>query len=360
MRKIERLDVRCCKLPTEDGPESDGTAVWSGTTMVIAEPRCAGVTGLGYTYTTEATAGVIQDVLAPCIVGHDALAIAAARTRMLQTIRNYGRSGIVACAISAVDVALWDLKAKLLGLPLAHLLGPARERVPAYASGGFTSEGPDALAREVSGYAHAGYQRVKIKIGRDPARDPERVRVLAEAAGPGVELMVDANGAYSRKQALHMLEVLERLGVRYFEEPVSSDDLEGLRVVRDHASIAIAAGEYGFDAPYFARMLAAGAVDILQADATRCLGITGFLDADALCEAALVPLSAHCAPAIHVHAAAAARRLVHVEHFRDHVRMEQRLFEGTPALERGELRFDARAPGLGITLREDEAKRLAA
>lgn len=358
--KVERLDVRVCRLPTARGPESDGTARWHETTMVIAEPRCAGVTGLGYSYVADAAARVIRDQLAPCVVGADPFAIAAARVRMVTAIRNHGRPGLIACAIAAVDNALWELKARLLGVPLAVLLGPARARVPAYASGGFTSTDLDALAREVEGYRDAGYRRVKIKIGRDPARDRERVRVLREAAGPAIEIMVDANGAYHRKQAIAMLDVLAEHGVGYFEEPVSSDDLEGLRLVRDRAALQIAAGEYGYDTIYFRRLLEAQAVDVVQADATRCLGITGFLDADALCEAYAMPLSAHCAPALHVHAGAAARRLVHVEHFRDHVRMEHILFEGAPELDRGELAFHADRPGLGLVVREREARKLAA
>jgi L-alanine-DL-glutamate epimerase-like enolase superfamily enzyme len=358
-RSIEQLDVHVLQLPTER-PESDGTARWSATTMVLAELRAAGLVGLGYSYITAAAGSVIRDLLAPCVVGADAFAIPDIVTRMVQAVRNHGRPGLVACAISAVDVALWDLKAKLLDVALAMLLGPARSHVPAYASGGFTSSGLDELAREVEGYVAHGYRRVKIKIGREPEQDPDRIRVLAQAAGPHVETMVDANGAYHRKQALAMADTAARHGVVYFEEPVSSDDLEGLHVLRHRAPMSIAAGEYGYDAVYFRRMLEAGAVDILQADATRCLGVTGFLHADALCEAYATPLSAHCAPAIHAHAGAAARRLVHVEHFRDHVRMESILFDGVPALDNGALVPDLQRPGLGLLLKPAEAKRYAA
>jgi L-alanine-DL-glutamate epimerase-like enolase superfamily enzyme len=318
---------------------------------VIAEVRAGGATGLGYSYVSAAAATVIDELLAPAIEGLDAEAIPAAMIRMLQVVRNHGRGGIAACAISAVDVALWDLKARRLGLSVAQLLGPARERVPVYASGGFTSTPPDALAREIADYAARGYRRVKIKIGRD--RDPDRLRVLADA-GAGMGLMVDANGAYTVKQALAIAELAA--GVEYFEEPVSSDDLDGLRRIRDHAPMAIAAGEYGYDAAYYRRLI--DSVDIVQADATRCLGITGFLQVDALCDAAGMPLSSHCAPAIHVHACAAARRLLHLEHFRDHVRLESMLFDGAPDLINGEL--EPRGPGLGVSLRATEAKRFAA
>jgi L-alanine-DL-glutamate epimerase-like enolase superfamily enzyme len=359
---LDALDVRVCTLATEGGPESDGTAVWDATTMVIAEPRAAGVTGLGYSYISGAAAAVIRELLAPVVVGLSVYAIPEAMTAMLRVIRNHGRPGLVACAISAVDVALWDLKAKLLGVALAELLGPARTRVPVYASGGFTSSNLDQLGRELAGYREAGHRRVKIKVGREPARDVDRVRVAREALGDDIELMVDANGAYARPQALAMAERFAAYGVVYFEEPVSSDDLDGLRWLRERApaGMAIAAGEYAYDGWYVRRMLDASAVDIQQVDATRALGITGFLQANAMCAARSLPLSSHCAPSIHAHAGAAASNLVHLEYFRDHARMEARLFEGALAPEQGELAYAAARPGLGLVLREPEAKRLAA
>ena len=356
---IDRVGVGVYRLATEGGPASDGTAVWDATTMVVVEPAAGGVTGLGYSYIDGAAAAVIRDLLAPAIHGVDACAIPTAMAAMLRAVRNHGRPGLVACAISAVDVALWDLKARLLDLPLVRLLGAARDRVPVYASGGFTSSSLHQLARELAGYVTAGHRRVKIKIGREPARDLERVRAARDTVGPDVELMVDANGAYQRKQALAFAEQFARFGVSYFEEPVTSDDLDGLRLLRDRApaGMAIAAGEYGYDPAYFDRML--GAVDILQADATRALGITGFLHANALCAARSLPLSAHCAPAIHAHAGAAASQLVHVEHFRDHVRMEGRIFDGALPILDGMLAPDPGRPGLGLHLDPKEAARHA-
>ncbi|MEO6774007.1 MAG: enolase C-terminal domain-like protein, partial [Kofleriaceae bacterium] len=292
-------------------------------------------------------------------IGLDAFAIPTAMTAMMHAIRNHGRPGLVACAVSAVETALWDLKAKLLGIALADLFGAARTSVPVYASGGFTSSDLDALGAELADYRAHGHRRVKIKVGREPARDADRVRVARAAIGDAIELMVDANGAYTRPQALEMAQQFARHGVCYFEEPVSSDDLDGLRQVRDRApaGMAIAAGEYGYDGWYFRRMLEAGAVDILQADSTRALGFTGFLQADAMCRARSLPLSSHCAPSLHAHAGAAASQLVHLEYFRDHWRMEQLLFEGTlPAID-GAISFDRTRPGLGLVLREKEAAR---
>lgn len=345
---IEKLDVHVCELPTARQPETDGTAAWSSTTMVIAMVRAGGVCGLGYSYVDAAAAGIIHDLLEHTVVGHDAFAIPATFVRMCRAIRNHGRAGLCAMAVSAVDVALWDLKARLLGVPLSVLLGPARAEVPVYASGGFTSTPLDELAKEIARYREQGHVRVKIKIGAGHAADVERVRVAREAAGD-MELMVDANGAYTAKDAIALADALAPYHVVYFEEPVSSDDLDGLALVRDRALPNVAAGEYGHDAAYFRRMLPT--VDILQADATRCMGITGFLQVDALCTAANKPLSAHCAPALHVHPAASALRLAHIEYFFDHARMEQRVFDGFPQLRRGCLVINPRRPGLGLELR---------
>jgi L-alanine-DL-glutamate epimerase-like enolase superfamily enzyme len=348
---IERLDVQICELPTIRQPETDGTASWSSTTMVIATVRAGGVSGMGYSYVAAAAAGIIRELLEGQVLGRDAFAIPSTFVRMCRAIRNHGRPGVCAMAVSAVDVALWDLKAKLLGVPLAVLLGPARAEVPVYASGGFTSTPLDDLAKEIASYREQGHRRVKIKIGAGHAKDVERVRVAREAAGD-MDLMVDANGAYSAKDAIALAEALADYHVIYFEEPVSSDDLEGLALVRDRILPNVAAGEYGHDATYFRKMLPT--VDILQADATRCMGITGFLQVDALCTAANKPLSAHCAPALHLHPAAAALRLAHIEYFFDHARMEQRVFDGFPELVRGALAIDPRRPGLGLTLRPRE------
>jgi L-alanine-DL-glutamate epimerase-like enolase superfamily enzyme len=265
-------------------------------------------------------------------------------------------------AISAVDVALWDLKANLLNIPLVTLLGAVRTAVPIYGSGGFTSYSDEQLRNQLAGWVEQGIPRVKMKIGRDAKADLHRVAFARKAIGPDAELFVDANGAYSRKQAVEQANKFAENGVNWFEEPVSSDDLEGLRLLRDRApaGMEIAAGEYGYDSWYFRRMLDAGAVDVLQADATRCGGITGFLQAAALCEAHHLPLSAHTAPTIHTHLGCAAAPLRHLEYFHDHVRIENMFFEGVPFPVKGELLPDLSRPGMGIEFKQMDAQRFAA
>ena len=359
--RVERVDVSTYTVPT-DSPESDGTLKWDKTTMVMAEVHGGGRTGLGYTYADGSAAKLIHSTLAEVVKGSDAMAPPASYIAMWQRIRNLGRPGICSAAISAVDCALWDLKARLLGLPLVTLLGQVRPGAPVYGSGGFTSYSDKQLQQQLAGWVHQGIPRVKMKIGREPQRDIGRVRVAREAIGHEPELFVDANGAYSRKQALYQAEAFTQFGVFWFEEPVSSDDLEGLRLIRDRAPamMEIAAGEYGYDIFYFHRMLEAGAVDVQQADITRCGGVTGFLQVAALCQAYNLPLSGHTAPALHTHPACAVSPFKNLEYFHDHVRIEKMFFDGLPQLVNGELRPDLSRPGLGLELKQADAQRFAA
>jgi L-alanine-DL-glutamate epimerase-like enolase superfamily enzyme len=358
---ISRIEANSFTVPT-DFPESDGTLSWDRTTIVVVQVSGGGKQGLGYTYADTATATLIQDTLAPYAQTMDAMSPPAVYMAMWRRLRNLGRPGICSMAISAVDCALWDLKARLLGLPLVTLLGQVREAAPVYGSGGFTSYSDRQLAKQLSGWVSQGIPRVKMKIGRDAKRDLDRVRVARHAIGAKAELYVDANGAYSRKQALAQAEPFADFGVRWFEEPVSSDDLEGLRLVRDRAPapMDIAAGEYGYDVFYFRNMLSAGAVDVQQADITRCGGVTGFLQVAALCQAHNIPLSGHTAPALHAHVACAVTPFKNLEYFHDHVRIEQMIFDGLPQLVNGALRPDLSRPGLGLEFKRRDAERFAA
>lgn len=348
------------QIPT-DAPEGDGTFDWEATTLVLVEITAGGVTGLGYTYADAAAAGVIGSALSKALAGHDAFDIPGAHVAMVRQVRNLGRAGVCASAIAAVDSALWDLKARLLDVSLLDLLGAARESVPVYGSGGFTSYSDQQLRDQLGGWAAQGFTMVKMKLGRAPTAAAElaRVRVAREAIGPDVALFVDANGAYDRKTALGMAERFAEFDVKWFEEPVSSDDLEGLRLlrVRGPAGMAIAAGEYGFDTWYFRRMLAAGAVDVLQADATRCLGISGFLATGALAEAFHASLSFHCAPTLHAAAACALPAVIHGEYFHDHARIERMFFDGAPTPVSGTLVPDRQRPGSGLEFRRPDAER---
>lgn len=356
--RIEHLHVSAYTIPT-DFPETDGTLEWDRTTLVLVEVASGGHQGVGYTYADVSTALFVQHNLADIVVGRDAMQITDAWWAMLRAVRNLGRAGIASMAMAAVDTALWDLKSRILNLPLVTLLGQARAAVPIYGSGGFTSYSVDQLQEQLSGWVRQGIPRVKMKVGRDPSRDLSRVKAARRAIGERTELFVDANGAFNRKEALQLAPGFSDSGVVWFEEPVSSDDIEGLRLLRDRvpAPIDVTAGEYGYDLFYFRRLLDEQAVDVLQADATRCGGITGFLKVGALCESRPIALSAHCAPSLHVHPGCAVMPLRHIEYFHDHVRIEHLLFDGALPPVDGALRPDISRPGLGLEFKHQDARR---
>ncbi|MGB0086465.1 MAG: enolase C-terminal domain-like protein [Rhodomicrobiaceae bacterium] len=357
---IEKIEPRVFRIPTET-PEADGTLDWNATTMLLVTAAAGGATGMGYSYSGASAAAVVSGKLAEAVRGVDAMDTPRAWIMMVRSVRNLGWPGIAACAISAVDAALWDLKAKLLNVSLVALLGAERSSVPIYGSGGFTDYDDARLREQLCRWVGPdGCRAVKMKVGREPSRDMERVRQARSAIGEA-ELYVDANGALTRKQALAYAEVWRQFGVTWFEEPVSSDDLEGLRLLRDRAPavIDIVAGEYGYQPFYFRRMLEAGSVDIIQADATRCGGITGFMRAAALADAFMLPLSTHTAPALHLHAACAAPRIKNMEWFYDHVRIEGMLFDGAPVPHDGAIGPDLSRPGLGLSCKEADARPFA-
>jgi len=357
---INTITARAYKVPTS-APEADGTLRWRSTTLVVVEAKAEGVSGLGYTYSAASAAHLIEDTLAPLLVGDNALATSRLWDRMVGSVRNVGRPGIAASAIAAVDVALWDLKSRLLDLPLTALLGARRDAVAIYASAGFTSvereQLRDRLARLVG---ELGCGWVKMKVGMDPENDAARVREAAEAIGKA-DLMVDANGAYERKFALMQAERFADSGVAWFEEPVSSDDLEGLRLLRDRfpAPMELAAGEYAYEPFYVLRMLKAEAVDVMQLDATRLSGFTGFLKCAEIADAHHIPISAHTAPALHLPVCCAAPRLRHIEWFHDHARIEAMLFDGAPKPSAGVIAPDQTRPGHGLEFKHTDAERYA-
>lgn len=353
---IEHAKVSAYRVPTET-PESDGTLEWKETILVLVEVVAGGTSGLGYTYADTATGLLLKDKLLPQLVGRDPTAIEAISAELSNQLRNLGQSGVSAMAISALNIALWDLKSKLLGVSVAKLIGRARDCIQVYASGGFTSYSLQELREQVSSWTEQEFDLVKIKIGRCPEKDTERIDAAKRSMTKSMSLFVDANGAYGRAQASETANHLVNHSVKWFEEPVHSTDLEGLNILRTqgYPGLAISAGEYGFEPHYFRRMLEAQAVDVIQADATRCAGISGFLKVAALCEAFDTPLSSHCAPTLHMHLCCSTRPACHLEYFYDHARIEKRLFDGVPEVERGFLSPDWDRPGLGIEFKYSDA-----
>jgi L-alanine-DL-glutamate epimerase-like enolase superfamily enzyme len=358
---IEDVTASVYVIPT-DAPEADGTLAWDETTMLLVTAGAGGEVGMGWSYAAAAARAVVTDVLASVVVGRGALDVAGAAEAMARAVRNIGRGGVAATAISAVDIALWDLKARLIGLPVTSLLGRARSEVPVYGSGGFTSYDERRTREQLSGWVEKDrIPRVKIKIGEswgsNERRDLERVALARDVIGPDTELYVDANGGYTTGQAVRVADQMTGYGVTWFEEPVSSDNAAGLAAVRSQVEPDVAAGEYSWSLADSARLIDAGAVDCLQLDVTRCGGITEFLGGAALAAAHSLQVSAHCAPNLHAHVGAAVVNLRHIEYFHDHQRIERLLFDGTLDPHGGALAPDPDQPGLGLQLKTTDAER---
>lgn len=358
---VRSADAAAYRVPLPQ-PESDATLAWDATTMVVVGVDIGAAQGLGYTYADASCADYARRVLGPVLQGTDGLDVPAAWDAMRRAVRNDGRPGLASCALSAVETALWDAAARAHGIALSRMFGRVRPAVPVYASGGFTGPEPLRAVERTGRWARElGAHAVKIKIGGAPESgaedpDPERIERAREESG-GAEVYVDANGAYDAKRALRAGAVLDALGVVWFEEPVSSDDLDGLRRVRDGVRADVAAGEYGYHLPYLARMAGAGAVDCLQVDVTRCGGFGAWFRAAAAAAGHGLPVSAHCAPALAVHAAAATHNVRHIEWFADHERVEAALLDGVPCPEAGEVAPDPSAPGHGMRLKASDAER---
>lgn len=354
MVSIKSIKIAAYQIPT-DYPESDGTAKWDSTTMIVVWLNAADKVGIGYTYGHASVFQVIKH-FESLIVGANAFEGMKLWEKMLDAVRNMGSSGIAAHAISAVDIALWDLKAKLLNVSLCNLWGRAREKIAIYGSGGFTSYTEQQLISQFEGWKKLGISKFKMKVGRHPDHDLQRVNLVREIIGNSADLFADANGAYSRKEALKFAFEFAEKNVCWFEEPVSSDDLEGLNLLRNRApaTINISAGEYGYRIFDFKKILEAQAVDVLQADASRCLGYTGFFQVCDLCRAFSIPLSSHTAPSLHLHPCLTQRHICHMEFFHDHVRIEEKYFDGFPKLSEGNLYPHLDRPGHGLELKESE------
>jgi L-alanine-DL-glutamate epimerase-like enolase superfamily enzyme len=358
---VTSVTAEAYEIPT-DQPEGDGTLTWDSTVMILVKVTGAGREGIGWTYAAQGAKTVVDEKLAGIVIGADLMSVPAQHEAMLRACRNLGRPGLAACAISAVDIALWDLKARHLDLPLSDLWGRARADVPIYGSGGFTTYTDATTAAQLESWVGAGIPRVKIKVaeswGTRPDRDLARVALARRVIGDDVDLYVDANGGYTRKQAVRLgRHLTEDYGVTWFEEPVSSDDLPGLREVRDRCDADIAAGEYGYSVEYYAPMIAAGAIDCLQADVTRCGGYTAWAAVAHLAAAHGLQISGHCAPNLHAPVAICAPNLRHLEYFHDHTRIEDLLFHGTLPPTGGALIPATDRPGHGLTLRAGSADR---
>ena len=232
--------------------------------------------GEGYGPATVVKAGI--EFLAPLVVGEDPLQVEAIWSKMHLRSLDYARRGVLVAAISAIDIALWDLRGKLLGQPVSVLLGGRRrEQVRVYATGLYFSKTDDqvgALVEEAQLYAAQGFSAIKMKVGLGVQTDLRHVRAVRQAIGDDIELMVDANHAYSLSEALTFARLIEPLGISFFEEPLSPEDYHGYRELRRQTPIAIAGGECEYLLAGFSQLLSQRCVDIAQPDICGAGGLT--------------------------------------------------------------------------------------
>ncbi|MEX5303819.1 L-talarate/galactarate dehydratase [Kocuria sabuli] len=311
-----------------------------------------GHSGVGFSYSKRA-GGPAQYAhakeVAEGLIGEDPNDIARVHDKLLWAGASVGRSGVATQALAAIDVALWDLKAKRAGLPLAKLLGAHRDSVRTYnTSGGFLNASLEEVKDRASASLEAGIGGIKIKVGLpDSAEDLRRVAGVREHIGTGVPLMVDANQQWDRATALRMGRRLEEFGLTWIEEPLDAYDTEGHARLTAALDTPIATGEMLASVAEHVRLIEARSCDIIQPDAPRVGGITQFLRLAALADQRGLDLAPHFAMEIHLHLAAAYPREPWVEHF-DWL---DPLFEERLETRDGRMLVPAR-PGLGITLSE--------
>ena len=277
-----------------------------------------GTEGLGIGQASPGVRQVIEAELKEVLIGQNPFDIERLWQDMFWRVRAYGRKGVALCALSAVDIGLWELKAKALGLPLYKLLGPYADSVPIYGSGGWTNLTEEELVAEMAGFVEQRIKRVKMKVGKDFGRsereDLRRVAAVRKAVGNDVALYVDANNGYYPKQAIYMAREFERFQVGWLEEPVLADDIQGLAEVRRATSIPVAAGEHEYTKYGFRDLIARGGADIVQPDVRRVGGVTEWMKVAHMAHSFNLPVAPHAAQVVHLHLACATPNLKAVEY----------------------------------------------
>ena len=364
--KIVAAKSRLVRLPAEE-PLAGGpapTALGATRDFVTLVVRTDdGIEGIGYTFMGWAISGALKtavDELAALVVGHDPLAIEAIHHKLRAAAGTSGPGGIFTLAVAAIDIALWDIKGKALGLPVAALAGGFRRQAPVYASGALSRDFTlDHCVKAAARLVESGYTHMKMNLAL-PGRttvgmEVERVREIRNAIGPDVELMADVNQRWDVRQALSIGSRLEEFGLFWLEDPIAHDDYPGLAAVADGLKTPIAAGEYVYGTVPFRHMLEARSVDIVMADVMRTGGITHWLKIAGMAEAFNLPIVSHLYPELSVHLVCAVPNGLVVEN----MPWSNRLFQEIPRPVAGQLAVPQK-PGLGLAFDEQACARYAA
>ena len=348
--KVTHVKTRVIQTPA-DSPLVVGIPVGNATRefVTLELGTDAGIEGIGLTFfggPLTVTLKEAVDALGALTIGANPLHVEAITAKLRQAASSAGPGGIFTLALSAIDIALWDIKGKALEQPVCTLLGGHRDRVPTYASGALMRPHPvDYLSQAGPRLVNMGFKQMKMQLGAEPtvAREVERVRVLRQVLGDDIDLMCDINQLWDVNQAIDIGRRVEPYHLYWLEDVVAHDDYQGLARVADALTTPIAAGEYHYGIRPFRHMLEARSIDIVMIDLLRAGGITQWMKIAGMAEAFNVPVVSHLIPEIHVHLVAAIPHGLTVEY----MPWTLRLFEETPALEDGKIVVPQK-PGLGL------------
>ena len=335
-RKVETIGYTIVRVFTEDGLE-----------------------GFGVTYHEvggEATKMLIEKNIAPRIIGKDPFETEVIWQDMFQYLRGVGRKGLMFCALSAVDIALWDLKGKILNMPLYRLWGGNKKQVPVYGSGGWTSYSDEELVEEMKEIVSRGYKMVKFKVGynggQSPSRDVERVRKVREAIGPDIGIMLDANNCWDAATGARFANRVKDYDIMFLEEPVFADDIPGLRRFKQSTDMPLASGEHEYTKFGARDLIMNNAADIVQLDGTRAGGFTEMLKVAALTQAWNLKFAPHAMENIHIHLVSACPNALFLERLLLFEELTRNVYDGAPEPVDGYMTIPD-LPGLGLKLNMD-------
>jgi L-alanine-DL-glutamate epimerase-like enolase superfamily enzyme len=362
--KISKIQTRVVRLPADE-PLADGPAT-PGATRDIVTLRVAtdeGIEGIGYTFFGAALTGTLRhavEALGELAVGEDPLRTEALAAKLRTAAVGSGPGGILTLALSAIDIALWDIRGKALDLPLWRMLGGYRERVPTYASGALMRTFPlEHLVKAAPRLVEKGFRQMKTQLAlpgdTSPEREVDRIRRVRESIGPSIDLMCDINQRWRVEQAIDIGRRIEDVHLFWLEDVTAHDDYPGIARVADALATPVAGGEYLYGPVPFRHMMEARSVDIVMIDLMRAGGITQWLKIAGMAEAHNLPVVSHLVPELHVHLIAAIPNGLTVEY----MPWTARLFEEVPLPEKGELTVP-RKPGLGLKFDEAAIKRYGA
>jgi L-alanine-DL-glutamate epimerase-like enolase superfamily enzyme len=357
--KIRNIDVHLVSAAVTGGFADATRKVETIGYVVVRVTTDQGLEGVGVTYHEvggEATCELINRNMTPRLIGRNPLETEAIWHEFFHYLRGVGRKGLMFCALSAVDTALWDLKGKIVGLPICRLLGSNTTRVPVYASGGWTSYSDDELVDEMKGMVARGFKAVKFKVGydggRNTRRDIQRVRKVREAVGPEIDLLVDANNCFDAATAVQLANNIREYDITLFEEPVFADDIPGLARFKRGTDIPLGTGEHEYTKFGVRDLLINEAADIVQLDGARAGGYTEMLKIAALTQAWNVKFAPHAMENIHLHLVASVPNAPFLERLLIFEDITAQLFKDAPVPVDGFMEIPD-LPGLGLVLDMD-------